>query len=90
MLNRKLVTIWLLTAQAANAFNVQRVSIQSTRSVGNTITKLHEGPSGEQEQESKSSTSAAAEWDKELKKSYDEDTERKRKFLVVGGGWGGW
>lgn len=32
----------------------------------------------------------AAEWAKDLKQSYDQDTERKRKYLVVGGGWGGW
>ena len=34
--------------------------------------------------------SVAAEWQQEQKKEYTQDIKRKRKYIVVGGGWGGW
>ena len=34
--------------------------------------------------------SAAVEWSKNQKKEFVEDESRKKKYVVVGGGWGGW
>jgi len=34
--------------------------------------------------------SAAVEWTKRQKKELAQDMERKKKYVIVGGGWGGW
>ena len=34
--------------------------------------------------------SAAVEWSKNQKREFVEDESRKKKYVVVGGGWGGW
>jgi uncharacterized protein with NAD-binding domain and iron-sulfur cluster len=94
-----LAYLLLSLAPTADAFTVSKGSIQSiSRFDAPTITskftsttQLQESKNDKEEQEeSEEPKSVAAEWAKDLKQSYDQDTERKRKYLVVGGGWGGW
>lgn len=47
-------------------------------------------PSSKSFQTLKAQRSVAQEWANEQKKEYIKDKSRKRKYLVIGGGWAGW
>jgi len=95
MIRAVALTILLsLSASSTNAFTVHSSRIIQQTNLRTSPLYAEESSSDKDGSDDvtveSQSTSAAAEWAKELKEEYVKDTERKKKYLVIGGGWGGW